>query len=260
MTRKLILTLGFAGLIGLAAVSPPALASSSGAKHPPEQEWSHEGFTGRFDRGALQRGFQVYREVCSACHGLRFISFRNLRDLGFSEDEVKAIAADYEVEDGPDDEGEMFTREGRPSDHIPSPFPNEKAARASNNGAFPPDLSLIVKARPGGEDYIHALLTGFEEEQPDDFELAEGMTYNPYFANSQIAMMQPLYEDSVEYADGTPATVARMSHDVTTFLAWAAEPTLEARKSLGLKVMIYLVILAGLMYFVNKRVWRKIKG
>lgn len=233
----------------------PALAEEA---HPEKQDWSHQGPTGTFDRGALQRGFQVYREVCSACHGLKYITFRNLGDLGYSKAEIAALAAEYEVADGPNDDGDMFTRPGIPSDHIPSPFANDNAARASNGGALPPDLSLIVKAREGGEDYIYALLTGYRDA-PDDFTLGEGLNYNPYFTNSQIAMPQPLFEEAVEFADGTGASVEQMAHDVTTFLAWAAEPTLEARKRLGFKVMIYLLILVGLMYAVNRRVWKKLK-
>lgn len=242
-----------AGLMAAGMVS--ALAEEA---VPEEQSWSHEGPLGTFDRGDLQRGFQVYREVCSACHGLEYISFRNLEDLGYSKAEIASLAAEYDVTDGPNDEGDMFTRPGVPADRIPSPFANDNAARTANAGALPPDLSLITKAREGGEDYIYALLTGYRDA-PDDFALGEGLNYNPYFTNSQIAMPQPLYEGSVEFADGTEASVEQMAHDVTTFLAWAAEPTLEARKKLGFKVMIYLLILVGLMYAVNRRVWKRLK-
>ena len=157
-----------------------------------DKAWSHDGVFGSYDRAAAQRGLQVYREVCSACHGLQYVAFRNFADLGFSEDEVKALAAEYEVEDGPDDEGEMFFRPARPSDRFPSPYPNENAARAANGGAYPPDLSLITKARANGANYVYSLLQGYEEP-PADFDLSDGMNYNAYFPGHQIAMAQPLY-------------------------------------------------------------------
>lgn len=218
------------------------------------KDWPHDGPFGKFDKAAAQRGFQVYREVCSGCHSLDFIAFRNLDALGFSEDEVKALAAEYEVTDGPDDDGEMFERPGKPSDTLPTPFPNENAARASNGGAYPPDLSLIAKARANGTDYLYSLLQGYGEP-PADFELGEGMSYNAYFAGHQIAMAQPLDDDAVEYSDGTQATLEQMTSDVTTFLTWAAEPTLEERKGTGLKVMMFLVILTGLFYATKRKIW-----
>ncbi len=258
MTRLKSILPAFA-LIAAAAVGTFTVLVAAEAEHPPARNWPHKGVFGTFDRATLQRGFQVYAEVCSSCHSINFVAFRNLTDLGYSMDEVKAIAAEYEIEDGPNDEGEMFMRTARPSDYFPPPFVNEQAARAANNGALPPDLSLIVKAREGGEDYIYALLTGFEDEPPAGFELTEGMNYNPYFPGGQIAMTPPLFEDSVEYADGTPATVEQMASDVTTFLAWTAEPTLEARKRLGFKVMAFLLVLTVLLYFVNRKVWSKLK-
>ncbi len=216
--------------------------------------WPHAGPFGKFDRTAAQRGFQVYREVCSGCHSLNFIAFRNLEDLGFSPDEVKALAAQYEITDGPDDAGDMFERPGKPSDYLPAPFPNDNAARASNGGALPPDLSLITKARAHGTDYVYSLMLGFEEP-PVGFELGEGMNYNVYFPGHQIAMFPPLSEGLVEYDDGTEATVQQMASDVATFLTWAAEPTLEQRKGMGLKVMIFLVVLSGLLYATKRKVW-----
>lgn len=246
-------------LIAVTVVGAVGARAALEAEHPPAHHWSQKGFFGTFDRAALQRGFQVYSEVCSACHSLKYVAFRNLTALGFSKDDVKAIAAQREVEDGPNDEGDMYMRPARPSDHFPPPFANDQAARAANNGALPPDLSLIIKAREDGDDYIYALLTGFKDEAPEGFHLADGMNYNPYFPGGQIAMPPPLFEDSVEYADGTPATVENMAADVTTFLAWAAEPTLEARKHLGFKVMAFLLILAVMMFFVNRRVWNKLK-
>ncbi len=224
---------------------------------PPAQDWSFSGMFGTFDRGALQRGYQVYAGVCAGCHSVRLLAYRNLRAIGFTEDQVKEIAAEFEVSDGPNDEGEMFDRPARPSDRFVMPFPNEQAARAGNNGAMPPDLSLIVKARKGGANYLHALLTGYKDP-PAGVKVPEGMAYNIYFPGNQIAMPSPLAEDAVEYADKTKATVDRMSRDVTTFLAWAAEPELEERKRLGIKVMLFLIVLTGMLYAIKRRIWAKI--
>jgi ubiquinol-cytochrome c reductase cytochrome c1 subunit len=222
-----------------------------------KQEWSFSGPFGSFDPAARQRGLQVYREVCSGCHALKYIAFRNLVDLGYSVDEVKALAAEYTIEDGPDDEGEMFERAGTPSDYFPSPFPNDKAAAAANGGAAPPDLTLMTKARFNGPDYLFALMNGYTDP-PADFDLIEGLNYNAYFPGHQIAMAAPLSEDAVEYTDGTPATVDQMSRDVTTFLMWAAEPNLEARREMGIKVMMFLLILCVLLYAVKRKVWADI--
>ncbi len=248
--RKLSIGVAAALLFGLQAGA--ALAAEG--KELPERDWSFTGIFGQYDRGAMQRGLQVYREVCSGCHGLRFIAFRNLAALGYGEDEIKAIAADYSIEDGPNDEGEMFERPGRPSDRFPSPFPNDKAAAASNNGAVPPDLSLIVKARIGGADYLHGLLTGYAEP-PADLELLEGQNYNLYFPGNVTAMAPPLFEDAVEYGDGTLATEEQMATDVSTFLAWAAEPEMEERKSMGIGVMLFLLVFTGVLYAVKRKVW-----
>ncbi len=224
------------------------------AKDPPEHDWSFSGIFGQFDRAALQRGFQVYREVCSGCHSLRFIAFRNLEALGYSEEEIKAIAAEYTVVDGPDEEGEMFERPARPADRFPKPFPNDRAAAAVNNGAVPPDLSLMVKARPGGADYVRAFLTGYETA-PEDVELLLGQTYNAYFPGNLTAMAPPLFDEAVEYADGTPATVEQMAEDVTHFLAWTAEPEMEERKRMGMKVMLFMLVFTGLLYAAKRKVW-----
>lgn len=227
-----------------------------------KQDWSFQGIFGTYDRGALQRGFQVYKEVCSACHSLNLMSYRNLSQPGgpeFTKAQVKALAAEVDVRDGPNDEGDMFDRPGLPSDKFVSPYPNDQAARAANGGALPPDLSLIIKARRDGDNYLYSLLTGFEEEMPAGFELREGMNYNPYFPGGEIAMPPPLSEDAVEYSDGTKASVKNMSRDVVTFLAWASEPHMEARKTLGFKVLIYLIILAGLLYATTKKLWTGIK-
>lgn len=217
--------------------------------------WPHDGIFGKFDKAAAQRGFQIYREVCASCHSLKYVAFRNFHDLGFSEEEVKALAAEYTVEDGPDDEGEMFERAGKPFDYLPSPYPNENAARAANGGAYPPDLSLIAKARADGTNYVYSLLLGYNDEPPAGVEISDGMSYNAYFPGHQIAMAQPLYEEAVEYADGTGGTLEQHASDIATFLTWTAEPKLEERKGMGLKVMIFLVILTGLFYATKRKIW-----
>ena len=224
------------------------------AKTPPHQQWSFEGVFGTYDRAEMQRGFQVYKEVCSVCHPVKHLFFRDLEDLGYSEDEVKAIASTYEVTDGPNDQGQMYQRPARPSDPIPGPFPNDLAARAANNGALPPDLSMIVKAREGGPDYVFGLLTGYKDP-PAGFNLLPGMYYNEYFPGHQIAMPPPLSDNAVTFADGTSATVPQMAHDVVTFLAWAAEPNLEPRHRTGFKVMLFLVVAAGVFYAAKRKIW-----
>lgn len=247
---------GVALILALGAwVATPGTAQAAGAGPKIEkQDWSHSGPFGTFDRAAMVRGLQVYREVCASCHSLDLVAFRTLSDIGMDAEEIKELASEYEVTDGPDDEGEMFDREGLPSDSFVSPYANEKAARAVNSGAFPPDLSLIVKARPGGEDYLYALMTGYEDA-PEDFDLSEGMAYNKAFPDHQIAMPSPLYEEAVEYDDETEATVEQMSRDLAVFLTWTAEPALEERKRLGVKVLIFLLIMLVLLFFVKRRVW-----
>jgi ubiquinol-cytochrome c reductase cytochrome c1 subunit len=245
------MALGAGVLAGAGAA--PALAAGE-AVAIPDARFSFEGIFGTFDRAAAQRGFQVYKDVCAACHAMRQLSYRNLRELGLSEAEVRAIAATVQVQDGPNDEGEMFERPGRPSDRFRSPFPNENAARAANNGAFPPDLSVIAKARAGGADYLYALLTGYADP-PAEVTLMEGMNYNKYFPGHQIAMAPPLNEGAVTFHDGTNATVEQMAHDVSTFLAWAAEPEMEERKRMGVRLILFLTILGGLAYAVKRKVW-----
>lgn len=221
------------------------------------QPWSFDGLFGTFDRAAQQRGFQIYKEVCSNCHALSLLSYRNLTALGFNEDQVKTIAADYKVQDGPNDQGEMFERPARPSDHFVKPFPNEKAARAANNGAYPPDLSLITKARKGGPDYVYSILNGYGDPPPDT-KVMDGMNYNKYFPGHQIGMPPPLSAGAVTFADGTPASVPQMAHDVVTFLEWAAEPELESRKRIGLETILFLIVLTGMLYAVKRKVWAEI--
>ena len=226
----------------------------------PKYDWSFKGITGTFDRSALQRGYQVYTEVCASCHSMNLLSYRNLGEKGgpeFSVDQVKAIAANFEVTDGPNSDGEMFTRPGRPSDKFVSPYPNIEAATAANGGAYPPDMSVLVKARKGGADYIYAVLMGYTEP-PADFQLEDGVYYNKYMDGNKIKMSNPLADDLVSYADGTKATQAQMAKDVTTFLTWSAEPHLETRHKLGFKVVIFLIILSTLVYFSMRRLWSRI--
>ena len=223
-------------------------------------DWSFAGLTGKFERDSLQRGYQVYKEVCSSCHSMKYLSYRNLGQKGgpeFTLEEVKAIAASYDVEDGPNSEGEMYERPGRPSDHFVNPYPNDNAAIAANGGAYPPDMSVLVKARPGGANYIYSILMGYEEK-PADFVLDEGVYYNKYMDGNKIKMMSPLSDGLIEYTDGTEATQAQMAKDVTTFLTWAAEPHLEARHRTGIKVLIYLILLATLVYFSMKKIWSRV--
>jgi ubiquinol-cytochrome c reductase cytochrome c1 subunit len=234
----------------------PAIARAADeSPRLPRQEWSFDGVFGTYDRASAQRGFQVYKEVCSACHQVKHLYFRDLVDLGYSEDEVKAIASTYQVTNElPNDEGQIYQRPGRPSDPIPGPFPNDQAARAANNGALPPDLSMIVKARDGGPDYVYGLLNGYKDP-PAGFNLLQGMYYDEYFPGHQIAMPPPLSDNAVTFADGTPATVPRMAHDVVTFLNWAAEPNLEDRHRTGFKVILFLLVAAGVFYAAKRKIW-----
>tara|TARA_A100001234_G_scaffold215815_1_gene221032 strand:+ start:102 stop:881 length:780 start_codon:yes stop_codon:yes gene_type:complete len=224
-------------------------------------DWSFKGLFGKFDRSALQRGYQVYTEVCASCHSMKYVSYRNLAEKGgpeFTEQQAKAIAASFEVTDGPNSDGEMFTRPAKLSDKFVMPYENVKAAQAANGGAYPPDMSVLVKARGGGVDYIYSLLQGYEDP-PAGITLDEGVHYNKYMYGNKIKMANPLSEGLVEYADGTAATVEQMSKDVTTFLMWTAEPHLEARHRMGFKAIIYLIILTTLVYFSMKRIWSRIK-
>ena len=244
-----------ASLIGLGVVG--AAYAESEQKLPHKSTWAFDGIFGTVDKQAAQRGFQVYKEVCSVCHSLNRVAFRNLQDIGFSEAEVKALAASYQINDGPNDNGEMFQRPGKPSDYFPPPYPNENAARAVQHGALPPDFSLIIKARHDGPNYVHSLLTGYGPP-PADVQLSEGQNYNPYFPGGKLLMPPPLNEGQVTYADGTPATVDQMASDVVNFLQWAAEPEMEARKQMGIKTLIYLAIFTAFMYVAKRNLWRKL--
>ena len=244
-----VLILAFGGL-----AQNPSRAAEAGAELP-EYHWSFGGLFGHYDKAAAQRGLQVYTEVCASCHGLQYVAFRNLQDLGYSEEEVKAFAERFTVTDGPNDQGEMFERPASPSDLFPAPFPNDAAARAANGGALPPDLSVIAQAREGGPDYLAALMIGYEEP-PEDVEMQPGLHYNKYFPGGQIAMPQLLYDGSVSYADGTEATPEQMARDVSHFLMWAAEPHLEERKEMGIKVLLFLIVLTALLYAMKRRIWQ----
>ena len=273
----------------LAVGSAGALAAEGG-HHYEKQDWSFAGPFGKFDKAQLQRGFQIYKEVCSSCHSMKYIAFRNLGDEGgpgFSEDQIKALAAEYEVQDGPDADGEMFMRPGKPFDHLPKPFANDEAAKAANGGALPPDLSLMAKARAGdigpntgitlfndlirlvwhplttyqeyGPDYIYALLTGYEETPAELEDEIGDLYYNPAFTGgNKLAMAPPLSDELVEYTDGTPMTTEQYAKDVTAFLMWTAEPKLEERKHIGINALIFLVVFAGLMFFTKRKLWSNV--
>ncbi len=224
-------------------------------------DWSFKGLFGKFDRSELQRGYQVYTEVCASCHSMKYLSYRNLAEKGgpeFSEAEAKAIAASFEITDGPNSDGEMFTRPGKLSDKFVMPYENKQAAKAANGGAYPPDMSVLIKARSGGADYIYSLLQGYEEP-PAEITLDDGVYYNKYMYGNKIKMSAPLSEGIVEYSDGTQASVQQMSKDVTTFLMWAAEPHLEARHQMGFKAIVYLIILTVLVYFSMKKIWSRVE-
>ena len=232
-------------------------AAESSTKSLPQHEWSFEGITGTFDRGALQRGYQVYSEVCSGCHSMKLLYYRDLIDIGFSEDQVKAIASEFTVIDGPNDEGEMFERDARPADRFVSPYLNDNEARANNNGAYPPDLSVITKAKKDGANYIYNLLLGYKDP-PADMEVGEGMYYNIYMAGNQIAMPQPIYDESVDYADGTNNSAEQIAEDLVVFLTWAAEPELEERKNLGIKVILFFIVLGFIIFLAKNHLWREV--
>jgi cytochrome c1 len=252
-------------------------AAAEGQETPPKEKWSFAGVFGKFDRAQLQRGFKVYREVCQNCHGLNLLSFRNLAEAGgpgFTPAQAAAVAAEYKIKDGPNDAGDMFERPGRVADRFPSPFPNENAARAANGGAYPPDLSVMAKARTyergfpwfvfdvlpflqyqeQGPDYLAALIKGYGQA-PAGMTMPAGMNYNKYFPGHMIGMPQPLQDGQITYDDGTKGTIDQYAKDVTAFMMWAAEPHMEARKRIGIQVMIFLMVFAGLLYFTKKKVW-----
>ena len=263
--------------IGVLALAGAA-ANAAESDVPPMLKWSFAGPFGLYDEAQLQRGFKVYHEVCQNCHGINLLAFRNFADPGgpgFSKAQAEAIAAQYQVTDGPNDQGEMVQRAGRLADYIPPPFPNEQAARARYN-AVPPDFSTIAKARgiergfpwfildmftqyqEGGVDYIAAYVSGYEDNPPAGVTLPAGAYFNKYFPGHATSMPKPLVDGQVDYTDGTPATVAQYAKDVAAFLMWVAEPHMEARKRLGFQAMIFMIVLAGLLYFTKKKVWSSV--
>ena len=242
------------GALALASGAVPAQETSGPAK----QDWGFYGAFGTYDRAALQRGFQIYREVCAACHSMNLLAYHDLSGIGYDEAEIKAIAASVQIPNT-DDDGQPADRPGLPSDHFKAPFPNDKAARAANNGALPPDQSLISRGREGGPDYIYALMTSYLDTPPAGVKMGDGMYYNNAFPGHQIAMPPPLSDDRVTYAEGTKATLAQEAHDVATFLAWTSDPNLEQRHRIGARVIIFLAVFSGVMYGVKRKVWSKIE-
>lgn len=257
-------------------VASSAQAAEYPLVKPVEQDWSFAGPFGTYDKGQLQRGLKVYRESCAACHGLTRVAFRTLSDLGYSEEQVRTLAAEYEVEDGPNADGEMFNRAALPSDYFPSPFANPEAAAAANNGAAPPDLSLIAKARAvergfptfvfdiftqyaeSGPDYVYSLLTGYQDA-PEGYNQQPGTYYNPHFlSGTSLSMPNPFSDGQVTYDDGAPETVDQYAHDVAAFLMWAAEPHMEARKHMGFNVMVFLMLFGALVYLTKRKVWANV--
>jgi ubiquinol-cytochrome c reductase cytochrome c1 subunit len=289
MTTTMIRWVLAAGIgLSLSAGSMVAVANAAGGegatvhyplKHPTYENWSFAGLFGQYDRAQLQRGYRVYKEVCASCHSMNLVKFRNLSEDGgpeFSEEQVKVLAAEYTISDAVDENGDPVERPREPKDPFPAPFPNENAARAANGGALPPDMSLIAKARAvqrgfpwfvfdmfwpyqeQGPDYIHSLIVGYQDP-PEGVVVPDGQYYNPYFINgTALAMAPPISDEQVEYTDGTPMTVDQYSRDVSAFLMWAAEPHLEARKELGFKAMIFLVVFGCLLGFVKRRIWADI--
>jgi ubiquinol-cytochrome c reductase cytochrome c1 subunit len=249
-----------AGVFAPAAIagcllSAPAMAQD---EQLPHENWSFKGLFGTFDEASLQRGYQVYANVCANCHSMQYLHFRDLSGIGLNADQIKAIAAGVTVPQGTDDQGNPKDGPATPANQFKSPFPNEKAARAANNGALPPDLSLIVNAREGGPDYVYGILTGFAQA-PAGFKMQDGMNYNTVFPGHQIAMPQPLQDGSVDYADKTPNTLAQEAHDVVTFLTWAANPEMVERKQIGVRVILFLVFMTGITYAVKRRLWANIE-
>ncbi|XP_031768562.2 cytochrome c1, heme protein, mitochondrial isoform X1 [Galleria mellonella] len=260
--RKLLLsTLGVVGggVGALLFALEQSVQASEGEAHPAHQPWSHNGWFQSLDHASIRRGYEVYKQVCKACHSLQYIAFRNLVGVTHSEEAAKAEAAEVMIRDGPDEQGNYFERPGKLSDYFPSPYPNENAARAANNGAYPPDLSLICSGRKGGEDYIFALLTGYMDA-PAGVILREGQNYNPYFPGGAISMAQVLFNEAAEYSDGTPATASQLAKDVATFLRWCSEPELDDRRLMTIKVIGMFSMLAAIVYYFKRHKWTTMKS
>ncbi|VDK38854.1 unnamed protein product [Taenia asiatica] len=255
MVRHLCLIAG-ATAVGAVALAAPVFASEL-IVHPTKLNWPHRGMLSSHDHASLRRGYQVYKEVCSACHSMKFLAYRQLVDHVLTEEEAKAECAEILVQDGPNDEGKMFDRPGRLTDLLPSPYPNREAARFANNGAFPPDLTFIAKARHGLEDYVFHLLTGYCDPPPGR-QLEENQYYNPYFAGGALTMAPPLYDEQVEYADGTPASVSQMAKDVVSFLTWSSDRNHDKRKRVLFKALIIMVIGTILAGVYKRKKWANI--
>jgi len=245
------------GALMTAALATPVFASDL-ILHPPKMPWSHNGPLSSLDHASIRRGYEVYKQVCAACHSMEHLYYRNLVNVIMSEEEAKAEAEEAQVEDGPNDDGEMFLRPGKLSDHFPAPYANEQKARLANNGALPPDLSYIVLARHGGENYIFSLLTGYADP-PAGVKLMEGQHFNPYFPGGAIGMAQALYNEIIEYSDGTPATQSQLAKDVSTFLKWAGEPEHDVRKLYGMRAIIILGVLTAVSYYMKRHKWTVLK-
>ncbi|XP_006830834.1 PREDICTED: cytochrome c1, heme protein, mitochondrial-like [Chrysochloris asiatica] len=260
--RKVMLSaLGMlaAGGAGLAMALHTAVGASDLELHPPSYPWSHRGLLSSLDHTSIRRGFQVYKQVCSSCHSMDYLAYRHLVGVCYTEEEAKALAEEVEIQDGPNEDGEMFTRPGKLSDYFPKPYPNPEAARVANNGAVPPDLSYIVRARHGGEDYVFSLLTGYCEP-PTGVSLREGLYFNPYFPGQAIGMAPPIYNEVLEFDDGTPATMSQVAKDVCTFLRWASEPEHDHRKRMGLKMLMMMGLLLPLVYAMKRHKWSVLKS
>ncbi|XP_040208107.1 cytochrome c1, heme protein, mitochondrial [Rana temporaria] len=259
--RAALSTLGvvLAGGAGLALALHRSVKASDLELHAPSYPWSHGGFLSSLDHASVRRGYQVYKQVCAACHSMDYLAFRNLVGVSHTEAEAKALAEEFEILDGPDDNGEMFTRPGKLSDHFPKPYLNPEAARAANNGALPPDLSYIANARHGGEDYIFSLLTGYCDP-PAGVTMREGLYFNPYFLGQAIGMAPPIYNEVLEYDDGTPASMSQVAKDVCTFLRWASEPEHDDRKRMGMKIVMMTTFIAAVIYYMKRHRWSVLKS
>uniref|UniRef100_A0A646QE59 Cytochrome c1, heme protein, mitochondrial n=1 Tax=Hemiscolopendra marginata TaxID=943146 RepID=A0A646QE59_9MYRI len=259
--RKLIYTAATVltgGAAGLVYALNQAVKAEGLELHPPQYPWSHNGILSSLDHQSIRRGYEVYKNVCAACHSMQYMAYRHLINASHTEAEAKAEAEEIQVLDGPNERGEMFMRPGKLSDRFPNPYPNEEAARYANNGAFPPDLTLIVLARHGGEDYVFSLLTGYCDP-PAGVEMREGLHYNPYFPGSAIGMAQALYNEVIEYSDGTPATASQLAKDVCTFLKWAGELEFDERKRLFIKVVFVMSVLIPISWYYKRHVWSSLK-
>ncbi|GAA53024.1 iso-1-cytochrome c [Clonorchis sinensis] len=253
-----VLVAGGVVTVGVTALALPVFASEMQV-HPAALPWCHNGILSAYDHASVRRGYQVYKEVCSACHSMQYLAYRHLVNAVLTEDEAKADALEIQVTDGPDDKGDMFQRPGRLSDTLPSPYPNVEASRAANNGAAPPDLTYIVKARHGKEDYVFHLLTGYCEP-PAGRSVAEGQYYNPYFPGGAISMARPLYDDMIQYADGTPATTSQMAKDVVSFLCWSADRNHDQRKRFLFKALVVMAIAIAVVGVAKRKRWSNIKS